>query len=300
MPNNVKTYDGSEDLEYHLKNFQTAAKVERWAMPTWCHMFNSTLTRSARVWFKDLHPESIDSYDDLKKSIPSKLSSTEEVHQGSSRNPPYKVERRGVYGRFCAKGRSGSIQPSTKIGTSNMEIARTWEKAELRHKGKLSEPAKEIKKGGGKDQPKAEKKGETSGKDKAMEILMVQPWQKVPGSTLLQKAPSGSKEPNGSSHHTPHWFHWRSHMANGADIDASKNKGCRTFNFHMDEFHGSKVTISVERNHRKDRIIPLECAMVSRPEAQSSNVAQTMEERIKIAIHHEYSEQTIVIGSTLT
>ncbi|GJY49851.1 reverse transcriptase domain-containing protein [Tanacetum coccineum] len=45
------------------------AKVERWAMPTWCHMFNSTLTGSARVWFDDLPPESVDSYDDLKKAF---------------------------------------------------------------------------------------------------------------------------------------------------------------------------------------------------------------------------------------
>ncbi|GKE79620.1 hypothetical protein Tco_1545740, partial [Tanacetum coccineum] len=48
-PSNVKTYDGSDDPEDHLKNFQAAAKVERWAMPTWCHMFNSTLIGSA--WF---------------------------------------------------------------------------------------------------------------------------------------------------------------------------------------------------------------------------------------------------------
>ncbi|GKE15974.1 hypothetical protein Tco_1423551 [Tanacetum coccineum] len=34
MPNNVKTYDGSYDPEDHLKIFQVAVKVERWAMPT--------------------------------------------------------------------------------------------------------------------------------------------------------------------------------------------------------------------------------------------------------------------------
>ncbi|GKF44991.1 hypothetical protein Tco_0131543 [Tanacetum coccineum] len=45
MPSHVKTYNGSED---HLKIFQAAAKTERWAMPTWCHMFNSTLTENAR------------------------------------------------------------------------------------------------------------------------------------------------------------------------------------------------------------------------------------------------------------
>ncbi|GJU09754.1 reverse transcriptase domain-containing protein [Tanacetum coccineum] len=69
MPNNIKTYDGSDDPEDHLKKFQAAAEMERWAMPTWYHMFNSTLTGSTRVWFDDLPPESIDSYDDLKKAF---------------------------------------------------------------------------------------------------------------------------------------------------------------------------------------------------------------------------------------
>ncbi|GKA44451.1 reverse transcriptase domain-containing protein, partial [Tanacetum coccineum] len=46
-----------------------ATKTERWAMPTWCHMFNSTLTENARVWFDDLPPESIDSYNDLREAF---------------------------------------------------------------------------------------------------------------------------------------------------------------------------------------------------------------------------------------
>ncbi|GJY59964.1 hypothetical protein Tco_0459856 [Tanacetum coccineum] len=58
-----------EDPEDHLKIFQAAAKVERWAMATWCHMFNSMLTGSVRVWFDDLPPESVDNYDDLKKAF---------------------------------------------------------------------------------------------------------------------------------------------------------------------------------------------------------------------------------------
>nr|GEY84432.1 reverse transcriptase domain-containing protein [Tanacetum cinerariifolium] len=65
MPNNVKKYDESDDPEDHLKIFQAAAK----AMPTWYHMFNSTLTGPARAWFDDLPPESIDNYDDLKMTF---------------------------------------------------------------------------------------------------------------------------------------------------------------------------------------------------------------------------------------
>nr|GEW27157.1 reverse transcriptase domain-containing protein [Tanacetum cinerariifolium] len=69
MPNNVKTYDETGDPEDHVKIFQAASQVERWAMPTWCHMFNSTLIGAARVWCDELLPESIDSYKDLKAAF---------------------------------------------------------------------------------------------------------------------------------------------------------------------------------------------------------------------------------------
>ncbi|GJS40413.1 reverse transcriptase domain-containing protein [Tanacetum coccineum] len=69
MPSHVKTYDGSGDPEDHLKLFQATAKTERWAMPTWCHVFNSTLTGNARVWFDKLPKESIDSYEDLRTAF---------------------------------------------------------------------------------------------------------------------------------------------------------------------------------------------------------------------------------------
>nr|GEW64035.1 reverse transcriptase domain-containing protein [Tanacetum cinerariifolium] len=66
MPNNVKMYNGTGDPEDHVKVFQVAAQVERWAMPTWCHIYNSTLIGAARVWFDELLLESIDGYKDLK------------------------------------------------------------------------------------------------------------------------------------------------------------------------------------------------------------------------------------------
>nr|GEV07381.1 reverse transcriptase domain-containing protein [Tanacetum cinerariifolium] len=43
--------------------------VERWAMPTWCHMFNSTLIGTVRIWLDELPPESIDGYKDLKAAF---------------------------------------------------------------------------------------------------------------------------------------------------------------------------------------------------------------------------------------
>nr|GEZ47846.1 reverse transcriptase domain-containing protein [Tanacetum cinerariifolium] len=53
MPSHLKTYDGSEDPEDHLKIFQAAAKTKRWAMPAWCHMFDSTLAEMPGKF----HPE---------------------------------------------------------------------------------------------------------------------------------------------------------------------------------------------------------------------------------------------------
>nr|GEY16034.1 reverse transcriptase domain-containing protein [Tanacetum cinerariifolium] len=69
MPNNVKTYVGIGDPEDHVKIFQATAQVERWPIPTWCHILNSTLIEAARVWFNELPPESIDSYKDLKAAF---------------------------------------------------------------------------------------------------------------------------------------------------------------------------------------------------------------------------------------
>nr|GEY55803.1 reverse transcriptase domain-containing protein [Tanacetum cinerariifolium] len=65
----------SKKTQDHRRRFDEAVdmrrttQVERWAMPTWCHMFNSTLIGAARVWFDELPPESIDGYNDMKAAI---------------------------------------------------------------------------------------------------------------------------------------------------------------------------------------------------------------------------------------
>ncbi|GJZ84414.1 reverse transcriptase domain-containing protein [Tanacetum coccineum] len=51
MPNNVKTYDGTEDPEDHVKKFSSGS------------------TGATRVWFNELPPESIDGYKDLKAAF---------------------------------------------------------------------------------------------------------------------------------------------------------------------------------------------------------------------------------------
>ncbi|GKD51431.1 hypothetical protein Tco_1280407 [Tanacetum coccineum] len=51
---------------------------------------------------------------------------------------------------------------------------------------------------------------------------------------------------------------------------------------------------------QSSKIIPLDFTMVSGPEAQPSANTRVAEERIKMAMHPEYLEQIVAIGSTLT
>nr|GEW76709.1 reverse transcriptase domain-containing protein [Tanacetum cinerariifolium] len=71
---------------------------------------------------------------------------------------------------FLALDKDKFKAPSLMKTLTNRGINQEW---------KLSHVIKELKHGSGKDQPKASKKGETSNKDKPMEILMVQPCQRV-------------------------------------------------------------------------------------------------------------------------
>nr|GEV05971.1 reverse transcriptase domain-containing protein [Tanacetum cinerariifolium] len=174
MPSHIKTYDESKDPEDYLKVFQAATKTERWAMPTWCHMYNSTLTRNARVWFDDLPHESIDSYDDLKKAFLENylqqkkcIKDPVEIHNIKQRDGESKKEfvRRSHHRRVHA--------PKRQI------------KKMLKAK-KLSNLIKELKQNNGKVQTKTVKKGETLGKDKPLAILMVQPWQRIAKQRITQ------------------------------------------------------------------------------------------------------------------
>ncbi|GJW83276.1 reverse transcriptase domain-containing protein [Tanacetum coccineum] len=259
-------------------------KTERWAIPTWCHMFNSTLTGNARVWFDDLPKETIDSYDDLKKAFLENylqqkkcIKDPVKIHNIRQRDGEsmeefmrrYKLECRDVKGAPECIKISGFMHGITnpelikrlhdKIPKSVDEMTRVTttflrgEVAASNHERKKSFPSwkqqeanqkQNFKKGGfrnqqrserkqdrftlltkmpkeifsldigkfkapplmttpvekenhakfcefhgknnGKEQLKATKKGETSGKDKALAILMVQPWERVARQKITQ------------------------------------------------------------------------------------------------------------------
>ncbi|GJV09096.1 reverse transcriptase domain-containing protein [Tanacetum coccineum] len=510
MPSHVKTYDGIGDPEDHLKLFQSAAKTEGWAMPTWCHMFNSTLTGNARVWFDKQPKESIDSYEDLRTSFrenylqqtkhikdPVEIhhikqkdgESTEDfmerykaevldvegapecmrisgfmhgvTHPGlikrlyeripRSVDEMYRMTTSFLQGEVAAlshgrrkassswkpseggdkqnfkKGFKNKQRPDRKLDRFSLltktpkEIFalekgkfkapppmvtpvekrdpskycefhsdtghNTNECMQLRKQidemikaGKLSQFIKELKQN---DKPKALKKGEASGKDKPLTILMIQPWEKVAKPRITQSfspetamsfpplsEEDGKESPiievemgghfvhrvyidGGASskvlyehcfvklrkeirdqmvsatthlvglsgetiwplgqiallvkigdeaHSTSAWMNFmvvRSSSQHNAIIG---RPGIRKIRAVPSTAHGM-LKFPVEGGTvtlQSSRVIPMECAMISGPSIQPPAVNQVLEEKINIAIHPEYPEQTVAIGSTLT
>ncbi|GJY92975.1 reverse transcriptase domain-containing protein [Tanacetum coccineum] len=511
MPSHVKTYDGSGDPEDHLKLFQSAAKTEGWAMPTWCHMFNSTLTGNARVWFDKLPKESIDSYEDLRTAFRENyLQQTKhikdpvEIHHIKQRDGEstedfmerykaevldvegapecmrisgfmygithprlikrlyeriprsmdemYRMTTSFLQGEVAAlshgqrkassswKPSEGGNKPNFKKGFKNKHrpdrkpdrfslLTKTAKEIFALEKGKFKAPPpmvtpvekrdpnkycefhsdmghstnecmqlrkqidemikaeklsqfiKELKQN---DKPKAPEKGEATGKDKPLTILMIQPWERVAKPMITQsfspeteisfpplKEEDRTEDPmiieveigrlfvhrvyidGGASsevfyehcfiklrkeirdqivpatthligfsgetiwplgqiallvkiddemHSTSAWMNFmiiRSPSQHNAIIG---RPGIRKIRAVLSTAHGM-LKFPVEGGTvmlQSSRVIPMECAMISGPSIQSTVENQVLEEKINIAIHPEYPEQTVAIGSTLT
>nr|GEV59543.1 reverse transcriptase domain-containing protein [Tanacetum cinerariifolium] len=160
MPNNIKTYDESDDPEDHLKIFQAAAKVERGDFR------NQQRSERRRDKFTLLtkSPKEILALDKGKFKTPLPMTTPNEKRNNN---------------KFC--------KFHGEVGHNSDEYMHLRRQIkELIKAGKLSHVIKELKQGSRKDQLKATKKGETSRKDKPLEILMVQPWQRVARQRITQ------------------------------------------------------------------------------------------------------------------
>ncbi|GJU63574.1 reverse transcriptase domain-containing protein [Tanacetum coccineum] len=485
MPSHVKTYDGSGDPEDHLKLFQSAARTEGWAMPTWCHMFNSTLTGNARVWFDKLPKESIDSYEDLRTAFrenylqqtkhikdPVEIhhikqrdgESTEDfmerykaevldvegapecmrisgfmhgiTHPGlikrlyeripRSVDEMYRMTTSFLQGEVAAlshgrkkvssswKPSEGGDKPTFKKGFKNKQRPdrkpdrfslltktpkeiftlekgkfkapppmvtpvekrdsskycefhsdtghNTNECMQLRKQidemikaGKLSQFIKELKQN---EKSKAPKKGDASGKDKPLTILMIQPWERVAKPRITQSfspeiamsfpplsEEDGTEGPMIIEVEMGGHFVHRVYIDGGASSEVlyehcfvKLRKEIRDqmvpATTHLVGFSGETIWPWSSSQHnaiigrpgirkiravpstahgmlkfpveggtvtlQSSRVIPMECAMISGPSTQPTAASLVPEEKINIAIHPEYPEQTVAIGSTLT
>ncbi|GKB10000.1 hypothetical protein Tco_0843923 [Tanacetum coccineum] len=122
----VKTYDGSGDPEDHIKLFQSAAKTERWTMPTWCHMFNSDANWGiARCRFDNSPKRSIDTLMKIctEAAFREKLSPVNKSQFGSSRDTSHQAKGRRIHEGFHGeiqrrspgRGRSAGMHEDLRI-----------------------------------------------------------------------------------------------------------------------------------------------------------------------------------------
>ncbi|GJT38098.1 reverse transcriptase domain-containing protein [Tanacetum coccineum] len=253
MPSNVKMYDGSGDPEDHLKIFQTAANVERWAMPTWCHMFNSTLIGSARLWFDELPPESIDSYIELRKAFLANF-----LQQKNTSRTPL---------RFTTlnKGKGNQIKPSWNasrpkactragnLGNGYNKVQSTIANVRL-HRELEQEQVLELE---------SRQEGRNLRNEKASAIFMMQPWQRLTRQKVTQSFSTNPKisllpleSDNGQESPMVIEVEIGEHLIHRMYVDgvsASEFLRRKAFNKRSDEFHGSTVTISIQHNHWQTR-----------------------------------------------
>ncbi|GJR02199.1 reverse transcriptase domain-containing protein [Tanacetum coccineum] len=199
---------------------------------------------------------------------------------------------------------------------------------EMLKAGKLSHIIKELKQSSGKEQPKVAKKGETFGKDKALTLLMVQPWERVARQRITQSFSSNLEIPfpplgEDKGAESPmiieaeiegHCIH-RMYVDGGSTSEILYEHCFSRLRLEIKNQLAPATTPLVGFSSEiiwspssyngiigrlgSSRTVPLECAVVSGPEGNPPATKQAVEERVKVAINLEYSEQTIMIGSTL-
>nr|GEU85362.1 reverse transcriptase domain-containing protein [Tanacetum cinerariifolium] len=335
MPSHIKTYDGNEDPKDHLKIFQAAAKAERWVMPTWCHMFNSTLTRNARVWFDDLSQESIDSYDDLKKVFLENylqqkkcIKDLVKIHNIKQRDGQsteefvrrYKLECRDVKGASECMKISGFMH-----GITNPELIKCLHDEIPKDSDFIPTPREEDgTKGpmvieaeiGGHFVHRMYVDGGSFSKilyEHCFNMFRLKvKSQMVPTTTPLVRFSGKIIWPPGQisllvkigdeENSTSAWMNFivvRSPSPYNGIIGRLGVRRIQEFQSTAHEMLNFPV-IGETVTLRSGRIIPLECTMVSGPGVPQLIINQVTEEKIQVAIHPEYPKQTIAIGSTLT
>ncbi|GJZ17320.1 hypothetical protein Tco_0553443 [Tanacetum coccineum] len=161
--------------------------------------------------------------------------------------------------------------------------------------GKLSHLIKDLKQNSGKEQPKTAKKREITGKDKALAILMVQPWERVARQKITQ-----SFSPNIEILFPP------LDEDEGTKFRPKIKNQLAPATTHLIGFSGEiiwpigKIQLLVRIGDEEHSASAWMNFVVVRPEEISQAPKPIVEERVKVAINTEYPEQTIMIGFTLT
>nr|GEW17999.1 reverse transcriptase domain-containing protein [Tanacetum cinerariifolium] len=246
--------------------FQAAAKVERWLIPTRCHMFNFTLTGSARVWFDDLPSESMDSYDDLKKAFLSNILQQKKCIEDSVEIHHIKQRERESMEDFLQSFKTESRH--VKGASECMRIS------EFMHRITNLELIKRLH-------------------DKILKSMdeMMRTNRRTDQSWKVVACNQGAK--------TRQWKEPTKSGKKGRRVRKGQSYG----NFNgptMEKGGQAKDYIKRNTHTTKQQDYPTRVHDGLRTRSTTFDVTQTAKERIKVAIHSEYPKKTIEIGSTLT
>nr|GEV69565.1 reverse transcriptase domain-containing protein [Tanacetum cinerariifolium]GEW36751.1 reverse transcriptase domain-containing protein [Tanacetum cinerariifolium] len=301
MPSHIKTYDKNEDLKDHLKIFQAAAKTERWAMPTWCHMFNSKLTGNARVWFDDVLKEFIDSYDDLKEALLENylqqkkcIKDPVEIHNIKQREGESTKEfvRRGN----LRKGKTAGNTDGEEDGTEGLMIIEAEIRGHFVHRMYVDRGSSfKILYEHCFNRFRLEVRSQMIHATTPLFWFSGEIIWSLGQILLLEKI--GDEE-----HSTSAWMNFmivRSPSPYNGIIGRPRVKRFQavpSIAHGMLKFLMTDETVTL----RSSRIILLECMMFSGPRAQQPVIDQVTKEKIQVAIHQNIRNETIAIGFTLT
>nr|GEZ54213.1 reverse transcriptase domain-containing protein [Tanacetum cinerariifolium] len=250
------------------------------------------------------------------------------LHKGKFKAPPpmtTPVKKRN-HAKFC--------EFHSEVGHNTDECMHLRKQIEeMLKEGKLPHLIKEIKQNNEKEQPKVRKNGETSGKDKTLAILMVQPWERVARQRITQSfSPNpkiffppleeyeGTKGPmiieakigghcvhrqiqilvkiGDEEHYALAWMNFMVVRSQSPYNGIIRRTGVKKLPAVPSIAHGM-LKIPVEGGVitlKSSKLVPLECAMVSGPEETPSAAKTIIEERVKVAINSKYPEQTDIFA----
>ncbi|GKD49275.1 hypothetical protein Tco_1278251 [Tanacetum coccineum] len=243
-----------------------AAKIKKWAMPTWCHMFNSTLThmfnstltRNARVWFDDLPPESMDSYNDLREAflknyLQQKKCIRDPIVLHKSNKETENPQKTSYKGQEAASNQE------------RKKVPQAWRHPEGNHRHN-------FKKGGGfRSQHKAEKRPDSKTEDNSKFLTGPRDIIPTPGERRGNERPPNNRSRVGDDEHsTSTWMDFMVVRSTSPFNGIIRRPGLRKMKAVPSTTHGiiKFLVMGGILTLRSSKIIPIECAMVSRPEEQ--------------------------------
>nr|GEX99913.1 reverse transcriptase domain-containing protein [Tanacetum cinerariifolium] len=247
--------------------------------------------RNARVWFDDLPPESIDSYDDLKKHswkiISNKRKARKQGCQGALEcirisEFMHEITDTKLIKRLHEKIpktvdemiRVTTSFPRGEMTASNHERKKTfplWKQYESIQK-------QNFKKGGFQNQQGSKRK-----QDRFSLLTKIPKEIFALDKGIIKALPPMTTLVEKQNHAKFCEFH--------GEVGHNTDESHEMLKILV---KGGVITL------KSSKLVPLECAMVSGPTETPSATKAIAEERVKAAINHEYPEQTVMIGSTLT